>query len=137
MIRNILTVFCALFLFAAPAMAGEGAPMTVEGTTFVNNEEAKALFDEEVLFIDTREDAAWELGRVPGAIHLNVKTEAYTKEALLEEIGLEDKVVIYCNGVKCGRSSAGCKKAVEWGFKNVYYYREGFPGWKTAGYPVE
>ena len=24
-----------------------------------------------------------------------------------------------------------------WGFKRVYYFSEGFPVWKEAGYPVE
>jgi rhodanese-related sulfurtransferase len=35
------------------------------------------------------------------------------------------------------RSSNASKKAVEWGYKNVYYFRLGFPAWKAAGYPAE
>jgi rhodanese-related sulfurtransferase len=23
------------------------------------------------------------------------------------------------------------------GFKKVYFFRDGFPGWKTAGHPIE
>ncbi len=122
----------------APALAEEPeAPMTVEGATTVTTEDAKALFDEGVLFVDTREDAAWELGRVPGAVHLDVHTDAFSKEALMEEAGFDEKILFYCNGIKCLRSSIASARAVEYGYKHVYYDREGFPGWKKAGYPVE
>jgi rhodanese-related sulfurtransferase len=139
--KKLLAIFMVFFVVVGLPMTAHAekadAPLTVEGATLVNNEEAKALFDEGVLFVDAREDAAWELGRISGALHLDVKTDAFSKEALLEEAALDDKVVFYCSGVKCGRSSAACTKAVEYGFTNVYYYREGFPGWKGAGYPVE
>ena len=26
--------------------------------------------------------------------------------------------------------------AVKWGFKKVYYFRDGFPGWQGVGYPI-
>ena len=27
--------------------------------------------------------------------------------------------------------------AVSWGFEKVYYFADGLPGWKVAGFPVE
>ena len=55
----------------------------------------------------------------------------------MEEVGLDEDVVFYCSGVRCPRSSAGATRAVAWGYKKIYYFREGFPAWKNAGYPVE
>ncbi len=125
-----------MFFMAFTAVAEE-APLTVEGAKTIDIAEAKKLFDNEVLFVDVREDAAWNLGRVPGALHLDVKTGKFSKEALLEEAKFDEPVVFYCNGIKCGRSAEACKKAISFGYKQVYYYREGFPGWKSSGYPVE
>lgn len=137
-IKTILLALLAVVMMSGVAMAEkEKAPLTVEGATFVSNEEAKKLFDDGVIFIDTREDAAWDLGRIPGAIHLDVLTDVFTKKALLKEVKIDEKVVFYCNGVNCGRSSAASERALEYGFTNVYYYREGYPGWKKLGYPTE
>lgn len=118
------------------AVAEVGAPLEVTGTTLVSSSEAKALFDEGAAFIDVRTDADFEAGRIPGSIHLDVKT-ALSEESLLDEVDKDEKIVFYCNGVKCGRSSAACALAVKWGFTDVYYFREGLPGWKASGYSVE
>jgi len=46
-------------------------------------------------------------------------------------------IVIYCNGEDCLRSAKASKMAIGWGFTKIYYYRDGFPAWKKAGYPIE
>lgn len=133
----VVAVF-AVFAFSMPATAGEkpDSPEIIEGAATVDAAKAKEIFDEEVLFVDVRKDSDWDAGRIPGAVHLDVKS-AFTDEALAEEIEKGDKVVFYCNGVKCHRSSKAAKMAVEWGYTNIYYFRLGFPSWKDAGYPVE
>ena len=45
-------------------------------------------------------------------------------------------LVFYCLGVKCVASWRAAEKAVELGYKNVYVFREGLPGWEKAGYPL-
>lgn len=136
MIKFYLKMVAIVIAFTMPAYAEE-APMHVEGAKSISVSEAKKLFDAGAAFVDSREDAAWGLGRIPGAIHMDVKTDKFSKTALLGEVKTDEAVVFYCNGVKCGRSSEACKKALGWGYKKVYYFREGFPGWKKAGYPVE
>lgn len=120
-----------------PLWAEALSPLSVDGAKTVTTEQAKALFDEEVLFVDVRKTSDWDVGRVPGAVHLDIKKGKFNEQNLGEEITKGDKVVIYCNGAKCMRSSKGAKAAVSWGFTEVYYYRDGFPAWKLAGYPVE
>ena len=137
--QYLLTLICLLLtLFIAPAaFSGDGvSPMTIDGAKTVTTEEAKKLFDDGVLFVDVRKDKDWNAGRVSDAAHLNIKTKL-SEQSLSEEIKKTDPAVIYCNGERCMRSSDACKKAVAWGFTNLYYYRDGFPAWKNAGHPVE
>lgn len=135
--KRFMTILLSLiFILPFSLQADEISPETIDGTTKVTASEAKKLFDEGVLFVDARSDKDWAAGRVPDAVHLNVKS-TFTEAALLEEITKNDPVVIYCNGLKCLRSTAASKKAVSWGFKKVYYFRTGFPSWKEAGYAVE
>lgn len=138
--RLLFSVALFAMLLINPAMAMEemkDSPVKVEGSTLVTSKEAKALFDEGVVFFDVRETPAFEMGRIPSSVHLDVMTNAFTQAALEAEAKPMDKKVIYCNGIKCARSSLAIAKAVSYGHKNIYYFREGFPGWKAAGFPVE
>ena len=125
-----------ILVFTPLAHAGDISPESIRGATTIDVNQARALFEQEVLFVDVRKDQDWEAGRVPGAVHLNLK-ETYSEANLLKEISKDAKVVIYCNGEKCLRSSKACAKAVDWGFTDVHYFRNGFPSWKLAGLPVE
>lgn len=127
--------FLLLMGFSMTSVAADSA-MTVAGATTVDTAKAKELFDNEVLFMDVRKNSDWDAGRVPGAVHIELKKK-FSAEAMLEEMKKDEGVVIYCNGASCLRSSEASEKAVNWGFTNVYYYRDGFPAWKTAGHPVE
>ncbi len=132
-----ISLFFFTILFNASIWAASESPMTVDGATTVNASEAKTLFDSQALFVDVRKDSDWDAGRIPGAVHLDNKKGAFTEAALANEISKDEKVVIYCNGPSCPRSAKGSESAVSWGFKNVYYFRDGYPAWKAAGYPVE
>lgn len=133
-----VTFGAAVMLLAVPMAfaADEISVMSVPGATTVDSAKAKSLFDKKVAFIDTRNDKDWEAGRIPGAAHLDVKT-AFTEESLAKVIKKDGEVVMYCNGEKCLRSSHAAEKAIKWGYTKVYYYRDGFPAWQGAGYPVE
>ena len=128
----ILAFFINTSLFAASV-----SPMTVEGASTVNAAQAKALFDNEALFVDVRKDSDWDAGRIPGAVHMDNKKGKFTADSLSTQASKDEDIVIYCNGEACPRSSVGSKDAVSWGFTKVHYFRDGFPAWKAAGYPVE
>jgi rhodanese-related sulfurtransferase len=136
--KNILSTLLAsvlLVMTMGTAYANE-SPVTVEGAKTINASEAKALFDKGVLFVDVRSDKDWAAGRIPDAVHIELK-KVFSEEALSKAAKKDDSIVIYCNGVSCMRSSKASTQAVGWGFTNVHYYRLGFPGWKAAGYPTE
>lgn len=133
----VMSLFVLSVFGAAPVSAAEKvSPMSVAGATTVNATEAKAMFDKGAAFIDVRNSKDWGAGRIPGASHLDV-TSAFTEAALQKVVKKDKDVVMYCNGASCLRSSEASAKAVQWGFKKVYYFRDGFPAWKAAGYPVE
>ncbi len=135
---RVLSFLYAILLIMplSVAQAASVSPEIVDGATTVDAAKAKELFDQGVLFIDVRSNSDWDAGRIPGSEHLELK-KVYTSASLGELVKKDEPVVIYCNGPKCMRSSDACVQAVDWGFKNVYYFREGYPAWTKAGFPVE
>ena len=136
MISKFTAFLMFIMLFSPLAFANKISPMQVDGATTVSSVEAKALFDKGVIFVDVRSDKDFDAGRIPDALHLNSKTN-FSDGSLSNEIGKADDVVLYCNGESCLRSSYTSLMAVGWGFSKVYYYRDGYPAWKLAGFPVE
>ncbi len=51
---KFIVPFFALLVAFAPAQAKEEAPMTVDGATTVSVQEARAMFDAGVVFVDVR-----------------------------------------------------------------------------------
>jgi rhodanese-related sulfurtransferase len=114
----------------------DATPTSVPGATTVDAAAAKQLFDAEAAFVDLRKENVWNSGRIPGAIWLDFK-KSFTEETLAAEVDKDEKLVFYCSGVRCPRSAKASTKALAWGYSDVYYFRDGFPAWKSAGYPVE
>lgn len=133
--KFILSLFAATALMVGVSCA-EDSPESVPGAVTVSAEEASPMFDAGVPFVDVRSDSDYEAGRIPGAIHLELKSN-FSEEALLAVAAKDKPVVIYCNGHSCLRSSAASMQAVGWGFTEVKYFRDGFPAWDAAGYAVE
>jgi TolB-like protein/rhodanese-related sulfurtransferase len=114
----------------------EVSPLFIPGATSIDVVEAKQLYDRGVMFVDTRPGVDWNTGHVAGAVLLELE-EMFTEEALSELVDRDAEVVIYCQGSWCLRSSMGTARAVSWGFEKVYYFRDGFPAWRVAEYPIE
>lgn len=136
-IKIFAPLIAALLSFSVFAGEGKMSVESVKGATTVDTKQARALFDKETLFVDVRLKTLSDAGKIAGSIVLDYKNGKFTKEALMEEAGIDEGVVIYCNGVKCPLSAAAAEKALSWGYKKVYYYREGYPVWKKAGHPIE
>ena len=128
----LISILCISTVYAEDKVS----PLSVAGATTVTPEKAKELFDKGVLFVDVRRESEYEAGRIPGAVNLELE-KVFKKESLMKQAKPDEPVVMYCNGPKCMRSSEASEKAVSWGFTKVYYLREGFPAWQSAGYPVE
>jgi len=112
------------------------SPMQVEGAITTSLEEAKALYDAGVPFVDVRNPRLYTKKHIPGAHHLNLKS-GFSEDSLEMIVNRDEPVVIYCSGVKCSRSYRASIKAVSWGFKAVHYFRGGVVEWRDAGYPMK
>lgn len=87
---------------------------------------------EKFILVDTREDAEWARGHIPGAIHLG--------RGIIErdiEKTIPDKaapIVLYCGGGF--RSALAADNLQKMGYRNVISMDGGWRGWTEAGFPV-
>lgn len=124
-------------LVVGTAIAKEDAPKEVAGATTVDTEQVLEMMEtlDNLVVIDARKDTDFAAGHIDGAIKLtNTDVSADTLAEVLD--GLENPVIFYCNGPKCGRSSDAAKRAIEAGYTNVYYYYGGIASWKEEGLPL-
>ena len=96
---------------------------------------AKEYFDRAVLFIDVRGDS-YDEGHIPGSTNIYWNGE-FNQDTLAKAANKNQEIVFYCDGPSCGLSIKASRAAVSWGYEKVYHYKEGFPGWQSAGYPIE
>ncbi len=140
MARHLYIVFSMIAALLAVSAVQARSPTEVEGTTTVDEAAAKALFDRGVPFVDVRRASIYYDGHIPGAVNLHWVGK-FTETALDKITTKDQEDVIYAWHYRDGpwyeRSSETCKKAGSWGFKKVCYFRAGYPGWKSAGYPSE
>jgi len=111
-------------------------PTTITGATTVDADAAYRLFRQGALFVDVRKPKGYDMGRVPGAVSLPLHG-GFDHERLGALASTDDKLVIYCGGPRNPLSARAVEKAVSWGYRSVYFFRDGLPGWQKAGYPVE
>jgi rhodanese-related sulfurtransferase len=140
MAKNFYIVFLIVAATFVVGAVQARSPTEVEGATTVDETAAKALLDRGVPFVDVRRASSYYDGHIAGAVNLHWVGK-FTEAALGDVVTKDQEVVIYAwhhiDGPWYERSSKSCKKAVSWGFKKVYYFPAGYPGWKTAGYPSE
>lgn len=80
--------------------------------------------------IDARPERAFGQGTIPGAI--NVPDTKFDKESAKLPANKETTLIFFCGGVKCDLSSKAAVKARNLGYKKVFIYPEGYPGWQAS-----
>lgn len=75
----------------------------------------------------------WIAGAGAGTIDANV--EKLYRERLAEATShdLEHPVVVYCHE-RCWLSWNAAKRAIRYGYRNVYWFPDGIEGWRAAGF---
>lgn len=102
--------------------------------TEISPAETKTLHGghEDVVFLDVREPNEWNLGRIPGAIHLPRGNLESKVEGIADR---EKRVIVYC--ARANRSALAADTMQQMGYTNVASMAEGFGGWIAAGGDVE
>lgn len=142
----LVLAIAGLFGSAAVAHAGD-TPPSLEGAALVTAEKAKALQDGGALIVDARVANEFADAHIKGAVSIPYKeksAKAADHDASQDKFDLSklpaDKnkpIVFYCNGAECWKSYKASKSAIGAGYKQVNWFRGGFPEWKAKGYPTE
>jgi rhodanese-related sulfurtransferase len=121
-------------------------PTSLPGAKVISAAEAKMLAAKGMAVYDVRVAEEFDTAHIPGAISVPYK------EASAKEVGFDpaddqfalnklpkDKntpFMMYCDGTICWKSYKSALMAIQGGWKNVYWFRGGFPEWKEASLPV-
>jgi PQQ-dependent catabolism-associated CXXCW motif protein len=135
-------------------------PLTVAGGKALGTDEAKALWtDHRAAFIDVLPAPRRPEGLAPGAVwkplprlhipgslwlpdvgrgEINDKLDSYFRDNLERVTGSNKTapIVLYCLA-DCWMSWNAAKRAIAYGYTQVYWYREGTDGWAREGLPTE
>ena len=116
---------------------GYQAPLNIKGSTTINSEKAYELYSKQVIFLDVRPSwMAQKQGKIKGAINYYVGD--FNSNGLKEILVTKDTpVVIYCNGAGCSLTEEAIVKILPLGYKNIYFYRDGYPAWKHYKLPTK
>lgn len=87
---------------------------------------------EDAVYLDVREPNEWNLGRIPGAVHMPRGTLEMKVE---EKLPRSRKIVIYCAGGN--RSALAADTLQRMGYENVSSMSGGWREWVQSGGEVE
>lgn len=127
-----------LLLFSISAQAEKPtAPQHIEGAINLSAEQVIDLIlaTPALVVIDARKQEEFIKGHIENAVSLLDTT--MSEEALAQHV--PDKatpLLFYCNGERCLRSSNAARKAIDWGYSKVYWFRGGWVEWREKQLPV-
>ena len=143
MVRSTQKAFAALVgLFFACGLAAhalaQDAPTEIKGAKTLNADSVIELVQKtkDLIILDNRSAADYEAGHIEGSLRL-MDTDITSEAVLAQRVPSKTTpVLFYCNGLKCGRAAKVVAKAVEWDYKNIYYYALGLEEWKQRQLPL-
>jgi len=131
-----------------PSAGGRDSPSIFDGilsnvasSTEISTRELRAaLTDSSAIILDARPFDEYDVSHIPGARAAPAKpgtTPAlYVADATEVAKTIPDKtqpLILYCNGLFCGRSERFADDLIKLGYRNVRRYQLGAPGWRALG----
>ena len=123
-----------LLFMAVPAVEAREAPLQVDGAVTVNALQARQLYEHGVLFIDVRAPREWSWGHVHGALHMEL--DGRFADLAGGDWPRSMPMVLYCDSEVCPQSAEAARRAVSWGYQQVYYFRTGYFAWQLLDFPL-
>jgi rhodanese-related sulfurtransferase len=119
----------------------DGILSNVAGSPEMSTAELRAaLTESSAIVLDARPYEEYAVSHIPGARAVPAKpgtTPAlYVADAAEIAKTIPDKtqpLILYCNGLFCGRSERFADDLTELGYRNVRRYQLGAPGWRALG----
>jgi len=131
-----------------PSVQGRDSPSVFDGvlsntgaSSEISTAQLKAaLIDTNAIILDARPYEEYAVSHVPGARaipgKLGTTPALYVADAMEIEKSVPDKaqpLILYCNGLFCGRSERFADDLIKRGYQNVRRYQLGAPGWRALG----
>lgn len=92
-----------------------------------------AIQNQRVTVIDVNARHRWELAHVPGAINLD--PAQFSAKDLPTDSARE--LVFYCSNVLCRKAPNAARRAMQFGYTDVYVMSAGISGWLDQQLPTE
>lgn len=134
--HQFISIFSLTFCLIFSGGLSAEAPDEVVGTTTVSVLEAYSLHKGGAIFIDVRDRASWETGHVEGALHLDFTAEEFIALYSNDALDRSTPIVFYCNSSLHNAGAMASYFAAEWGYTNVYFFRDGYYSWLAMDAPM-
>jgi len=95
------------------------------------------LSKEQALFLDARDQSAFDAGHLPNSVNLTPEQAADRYEEVRTMLKTGKIVIAYCYDVDCPLAADLVKKLRDLGIGPVRVMPEGWAGWMDGGYPYE
>lgn len=145
--RVSLALVTVGFLAAGAAYAADTPDAAPAGVKLVDAKAVQDLHAKGATLVDTRKASEYGEGSIKEAISVPYDPEKSAKAADFDasqdkfDMGkLKDKnaaIVVFCNSGSCWKSYKAAVVLSKNGYKNVNWYRDGFPDWKARKLPIE
>ncbi|MBI5141893.1 MAG: sulfurtransferase [Nitrospirae bacterium] len=124
-------LFAIMVVLALTVISASAADFRV-----IDTAQLKEMTDsnQKFMLVDARTKEEYDEAHIKNAVSLPEKE--FEKMAGLLPADKSALIVMYCNGVKCGKSKKLAAKAAAAGFTNIILYGEGFPVWEEKGMPI-
>lgn len=113
------------------------SPDSIPGVETIDSERLIELVSErpDIVIVDSRIPEDRAEGYIEGSINLlDRETNCDSLAQVVPD--RETPVVFYCNGVRCDRSDAAARIAVQCRYTTVYWFRGGMEEWRARQYPL-
>jgi 3-mercaptopyruvate sulfurtransferase SseA len=101
------------------------------------DEASEAFMRGDVLFVDARDQSAFEAGHIPRAMNLPWEEAQYDDSLIVQTVPREMPVITYCDGSDCESSILLGGVMAGLGYEDVRVFFGGWVEWEEAGFPVE
>ena len=116
-------------------LSAQEAPVNIKDVVTINTHQAKRLHTLGALFIDVRPYQQWSWGHVDGAHSLDLRA-GFRQLFMPGTLDKDTPIVIYGNSTYHMRGAIASYLAALWGYKRVFFFRDGYYSWLALDYPV-
>lgn len=124
-----------IFALTSTFLSAQEAPINIKNVVTINTHQAKRLHELGALFIDVRPLQQWGWGHIDGSHNLDLRA-GFRQLFMPGTLDKGTPIVIYGNSTYHMRGAIASYLAALWGYKRVFFFRDGYFSWLALDYPV-